>query len=937
MSIALDHWLTEHRDRLLPGWTSALAPETAATNGDGDGFDPIARHTLEVDAPFPDLPSKEVIESLPRIYEGLVLGARGDLTELDLYLQTMVMDNRIQQMKLPDLVSMSSHLRRLAWDIFEHDVQHHDGGPASVFVLMRELDDLLEHTLACVAKHWETTINDEIQERISQAEFIAESMAVAIEQADRTALQLSSLNLASQRLTSSLENTDALIEQVGSTLLELLGSFHISIWLPIDSITRHQDEQSDTPLSQVTLQAVHCWGENEESVKGHCLSSTHEGDIIFRSFHDSKIVIDSCPDTAMQGPWYLASCGVMALPLIVKDKATGVVVLQDPHPEERFSRSQQDLARALINQSAIALENARLYSKIREFNTELEQLVAKRTSEVQAEKDRLRTVHEISTEISSTLDLDMLLDTSLNALARITNVEYGSIMLLETDTGHLVNRAALGHDSVNTFTRFPIGTGIAGWVAQHKKPALINDVRSDSRWVPPPMTMTDTMSKQEGSLVAVPLVAHSEILGVLTLSHSTPGYFNEDHLRLLTASAGAIAIGINNANMYNTIFGEMERSSELLHRQQMETSKMEAILQSLSVGVLVSDTYGGILSANQAAGRILQREIEDLFMGTTLHDVLAHLLQQRVGDMPLDDLLAFPLDDHENPRFFESTLEVNMHIIRLTMGPVLKDDGEMVGALLLMHDITREVESDRLKTEFIGTMSHELRTPMTAIKGFTQLLAMGGLGPVNDTQREFLSTIQNNAERMISMINDVLDITKIETGSIDLDLRPIHLAEALSSVVSDLQNLINGRGHTLSVNVPTTLPLVHADTSRLHQVLSNLLSNAAKYTPQGGEIWVDAHEVTNENLSDQARGRVSKDVRYVQVQIRDTGIGIAENELNLIFERFYRTENQLKVEAGGTGLGLSLVKPLVELLGGCIWVDSVMGEGSTFTFILPAV
>lgn len=937
MSIALDHWLIEHRDHLLPGWTSALAPDTATTNGDGDGLSSVASHTLDVDAPFSDVPSKDIFQNLSQMYEGLVHGARGDRTGLDRYLQAMVMDDGINQIKLPELVTMSSHLRRLAWDIFQYDVQHNDGDPASAFALMRELDDLLEHALAGLAKHWETTINDEIQERISQAEFIAESMAVAIEQADRTALQLSSLNLASQRLTASLESTESLIEQVGSTLLELLGSFHISIWLPIDDLANHQEQPPNTLSSQVTLQAVHCWGSDGDSVKGHCLSSTLDDDIIFRSFRDSKIVMDSCPDPAVQGPWYHTPCGVMALPLMVKDKATGVVVLQDPNPEERFSRSQQDLARALINQSAIALENARLYSKIREFNTELEQLVEKRTSEVQAEKDRLRTVHEISTEISSTLDLDMLLDTSLAALARITNVEYGSIMLLETDTGHLVNRAVLGHDSVNTFTRFPIGTGIAGWVAQHKKPALISDVRSDSRWVPPPMTMSDTISKQEGSLVAVPLVAHSEILGVLTLSHSNPGYFNEDHLRLLTASAGAIAIGVNNANMYNTIFGEMERSSELLHRQQMETSKMEAILQSLSVGVLVSDTYGGILSANQAAGRILQREIEDLFMGTTLHDVLAHLLQQRIGDMPLDDLLASPLDDHAEPRFFESTLEVNMHIIRLTMGPVLKDDGEMVGALLLMHDITREVESDRLKTEFIGTMSHELRTPMTAIKGFTQLLAMGGLGPVNDTQREFLSTIQNNAERMISMINDVLDITKIETGSIDLELRPIHLAEALSGVVSDLQTLINGRGHTLSVNVPTTLPLVHADTSRLHQILSNLLSNAAKYTPQGGEIWVDAHEVVYEDLADQVRARVSKDLRYVQVQIRDTGIGISENELNLIFERFYRTENQLKVEAGGTGLGLSLVKPLIELLGGYIWVDSVVGEGSTFTFILPAV
>jgi signal transduction histidine kinase len=226
---------------------------------------------------------------------------------------------------------------------------------------------------------------------------------------------------------------------------------------------------------------------------------------------------------------------------------------------------------------------------------------------------------------------------------------------------------------------------------------------------------------------------------------------------------------------------------------------------------------------------------------------------------------------------------------------------------------------------------------MTSIKGYTQLLVLGGLGPVNDTQREFLETIQSNSERMISIINDVLDITKIETGTIELEWRSLHLAEVLSSVVGELQGIKQARNHTLNISIPTGLPLVRGDTTRLHQVLNNLLSNALKYTPTGGEVWVEAHEAVPEALPEHIRSCVRRGQRYVQMDIRDTGVGIAPEDIDHVFERFYRTENPLKIEAGGTGLGLSLVKPLIELFGGFIWVQSVLNEGSTFSFILPAV
>jgi len=435
-------------------------------------------------------------------------------------------------------------------------------------------------------------------------------------------------------------------------------------------------------------------------------------------------------------------------------------------------------------------------------------------------------------------------------------------------------------------------------------------------------------------MIAVPLFVQGEVIGVMTLSHPQTHFFSEGHVRLLNACAGAIAIGINNANLFRMISAEAERRYELLDRQQKETSQIAAILQSLLDGVIVCDLYGGVISINQAASRILHRPLEELLLWN-LHDIIHRYLGNHAAELPLDDLLRRPLTVDGAARTFTTTAVIAGKTINFALSPVLKDDDELLGALLVLRDITREVEADRMKNEFIGTMSHELRTPMTAIKGFTQLLAMGGLGQLNDTQREFVNTIYNNTERMINLINDVLEITKIESGSIDLEWRALHLAEALSGVIAELQPQIAQRHHQLTISLPPGLPLIRADSMRLHQILFHILSNAVKYTPAGGSITIAAREVMNVDLPEPIRSTLSDNRRYLLLSISDTGVGIRPEDLPRIFDRFFRSDNPLKVEAGGTGLGLSIVKPLVELLGGRIWVESTVGVGSTFSLVLP--
>jgi PAS domain S-box-containing protein len=897
----LTTWLSAHRIDLIAQWADLIS-EPVST--------PMIGDTSDDEGVIATLSGTTV--SVEQLYDVLVLAAGGDYGALDERIHTISHSDDIRDQALNERLSRAFEFRRTIRTLLRHQVSD----PTRALEMIDEIDVLFEYMIGTLADGWAAHNAEALRER----EFIAESLDAASASADQRALQLKALNDISQRLSASLEHNQ-LLDLVATSLHRLTDVVHIAVWLP--------------PANGAdVLVAAYTCGEDADLTLGLIISRAEVKDLTVRAFCTGRIQFEIAPDGAHQGAWYRAGCGVLALPMLLHDQAIGVVTLQDPNPVEQL-RFQQDLAQGVISQAAIAFQNANLYAEVRSLNVELEHRVAERTRELQDEKDRLATINEISAEVSSTLDLNTLLNTSLTVLASISQAEHASIMLIEQDDSSLlVTRAVYGvPPSPGNYIRFPLGSGIAGWVAQQKKGALVSDVSVDERWVSIP---GGSLRKRQGSMIAVPLLMQGEVLGVISISHREPGFFQEGHLRLLSACAGPIAIGINNANLFQMISAEAERRYELLDRQQTEASQIEAILQNLSDGVIVCDLYGSVLMSNQAAGSVLGRNIEDLLLWN-LHDIITRYLGPRSTDMPLAELLVRPLDSNEQRRIFISTAKVGPRMVSMTMGPVLKEDGQMLGALLVVRDITREIEADRLKTEFIGTMSHELRTPMTAIKGFTQLLAMGSLGPLNDTQREFVGTIHSNTERMIALINDVLDITKIESGSVDLEWRSLHMAEALSGVMSELQSTIKARGHNLTISIPPGLPLVRADAHRLHQILFNLLSNAVKYTPKGGKIWIEAHEAALAEIPDHMRVSITPNKRYAQMNIRDTGVGIDREDIVHIFDRFYRTENPLKIEAGGTGLGLSLVKPLVELLGGRIWVESTVGEGSTFSFILPAI
>ncbi|MBC8164147.1 MAG: GAF domain-containing protein, partial [Roseiflexaceae bacterium] len=679
---------------------------------------------------------------------------------------------------------------------------------------------------------------------------------------------------------------------------------------------------------QGALAVAQSWGERDQC--GLRLTDQQHDSVIAQAVTQRAPLFSPSSQAGDASPWRLADCAALVMPLLAQDLTLGLIAVQDADPETKLGPSQQDFVSSVASQLAIAIENARLYAEVRGFNAALEQRIAERTHELQIERDMLSTLNQIALEINSTLDLDLLLASSLQVFANLIGVERGSIMLIEEDTYHLVDRAVLGRsrDQVG-YTRFPVGHGIAGWVAQHRKPALVPDVSQDERWVELPEN--ELGRKRVGAMALVPLVVQGEVTGVMSLSHDQVGYFNEDHMRLLGASAETIALGINNARLYDEISRESVRRGDMVQKERSATTQSSAILQSLSDGVIVCNEYGGVITANPAAERVLGIPLEDLLL-MPLPDLLRKLLMQRAKELPIEAAL----EGRSTLQSYATKFQRGRYTIRVTLDPVVTERGQTIGALAVFRDITREVESERLKDEFIGTVSHELRTPMTSIKGFTQLLAMGSLGPINAQQKEFLSTIQTNAERMISIINDLLDITKIEAGSVELEIRPVHMAEALGNVIVDVRPQIDARQHELHITIPPGLPLVRVDAKRFDQILGHLLNNAIKYTPVGGKITFVASELDRATLPPAVAEQILPG-RYVQIDVSDTGLGIAVEEQELVFERFYRTENQLKIEAGGTGLGLSLVRPLVKLFGGQIWLRSFIDEGSTFSFVVPAV
>jgi signal transduction histidine kinase len=358
----------------------------------------------------------------------------------------------------------------------------------------------------------------------------------------------------------------------------------------------------------------------------------------------------------------------------------------------------------------------------------------------------------------------------------------------------------------------------------------------------------------------------------------------------------------------------------MLREEHIESAKSQAILQSIVDGVLVADANGNITLANVSASQVLEIP-RDRLLGKSVSELLG--LYSATGDSWMRTISSWSGDtglQDPLPFLAENLVIENKHV-SVHLSPVFSR-GQFFGTVSIFRDVTQEVEVDRMKSEFVSTVSHELRTPMTSIKGFAELMLMGAAGSLSEPQSRYLEVIRDNADRMSDLVNDLLDISRIESGRTALDLQEIDLLKLVEDVTTGhLGDLIQRENKPMEVvaDLAHSLPLVNGDHDRITQILINLLDNAFHYTPTGGQIIVGTHLAGEE----------------VEISVSDSGIGISQENQEKIFDRFYRSDEAVVQQIPGTGLGLAIVQSLVEMHGGEISVSSKPGQGSTFTVHLP--
>lgn len=543
--------------------------------------------------------------------------------------------------------------------------------------------------------------------------------------------------------------------------------------------------------------------------------------------------------------------------------------------------------------------------------TELQRLKAQ-IRELQEARTRLeaqltepsRAGVEATAPITTREELQATLRRFMRQVGLIVQVEKAVILLHDTDTGELVAQwPALGivEEGIKTL-KLRTTEGISGLAFREIRPVVSEDAIHDARAAGEPVALLGVRNA-----LSVPLVVEARneqgdviqkhVIGVLNAFNKRyGGTFNQEDITLLTALSRSAASVISSARMYIAVVDEKR--------------ELESTLQSMLSGVLVVDSEGRVRLINSAARSMF---------GAAQADGPARLLQDVIHDEEVLGLVRESLASRQE-QTRELSVPAPIDRIFQAQTALLRDESSQVnGVVATFNDITEIRSLERMKTEFVSSVSHELRTPLTSIKGFIRTLLDDTEGFFDrDTQREFYEIIDSECDRLTRLISDLLNLSRIESGrAVQLVRAPVHLPALIKKVLNAQQTSTDV--HQLRMDCAGDFPTIIADQDKVDQILTNLVGNAIKYSPGGGEILVSAQDGGD----------------FVTVRVKDEGIGIPEDEMDKVFDRFHRVSTREHQQASGTGIGLYLVKHLVEAHGGSVGVESEVGEGSTFCFILP--
>ncbi len=585
---------------------------------------------------------------------------------------------------------------------------------------------------------------------------------------------------------------------------------------------------------------------------------------------------------------------VLIVPLIIQNVVIGTIGLNSLGGRTQWLSEEVALVQTIANQVATAVRKAQLQEAT------FHQL------------RRMSNLAEASGIISSHLSLSQVLEAIVDESLNVLRADRCALFLGEKGKFHCVLARGLSNDYVWEINR-RYRELLSEAILSPSLPLLIHDAREDPR-----LAQQRELMEREGyhSLALLPLRRGDAILGLLALYYDQHKSYMEEELEVARIFANHAVAAMENARLY----AESAR----------EQGKLAAILEDTADLVLVTDEEGRVLILNPPAERAF---------GVREAQVLGLPLKQALNN---DSLAAlFTRAAKEREQLMEEIEAPNRRIFHASVSPVTG-----VGWVAVMQDITRLKELDKLKTELVATASHDLRNPLSTIIGSADLITM--LGPLDERQQRYLDNIKGSADSMLVLIENLLDIARIEAG-IELKLAPCQFAGVVKEVLGAFKSQARAKDIALKAELPSILPPIHCDHDRMRQVMDNLVSNAIKYTQDGGMVTVQVQCVEAEEL---AAWKIQKSLSLIPhfrssieylasyadwliVSVTDTGIGIARQHQEHLFEKFYRVGGETTKDIEGSGLGLAIVRSIVEQHGGRVWVESQLGEGSTFTFALP--
>ena len=638
----------------------------------------------------------------------------------------------------------------------------------------------------------------------------------------------------------------------------------------------------------------------------------------------------------------------MTLPFRMDAETWSLLEVINPPEKGTWSQEEQLLAKQVTDQLSLALENARLLTETQQRNKEL------------------ATLNEIIGSANQTLELSEILDIVLTRVLSAFDMDAGLISMVNASKGslELATWHELPEGMVNKLQIEGMEGTLCAKVYDDKQALAINDLREET-----PLNVSGLLAAGFRAYLGVPLVAGGQVIGTLCTFKLEPMVVKQNTVDLMMTMGSQIGFAIENARL----FAQTQDSEETLRRQN------EYLATSAEIGRLVTSTldietlfgrtvnliherfgfyhaaiftidetgFNAILaSATGKAGTEMLLRHHSLPVGSK--SIVGTV--SSTGNPLVVNNVAIDPTHRPNPLLPDTKSEaaIPLRIGKRIIGVIdlqsKNTDAFTTADIAVLATLADQVaiaidnarsyelaqqainemrELDRLKSQFLANMSHELRTPLNSIIGFSRVIIKGIDGPVTDLQEQDLSAIYNSGQHLLRLINDILDLSKIDAGKMELAFDDVDIAELLESVIPTVSGLIKDKPIEIVQDIDSSIPIIRADAMRLRQVMINLLSNAAKFTDEGS-ITIAAKIRQNPNGHTE-----------IVVSVTDTGAGIAPEDRNKLFQPFSQVDASPTRKTGGTGLGLSISRRLVELHGGIIDVTSETGQGSTFYFTLP--